>query len=548
MILAQDWSVSSASFLSSADCSIIGYDYDQEKVIILGGSKKESSDSERKYKTDQNTLYIYNIIEDKLSSIYIAWDRFLVLLNCGTTNAIITDSIMYFATQSDLLKLDLNPFYIFVDSNNNKSQSSLPLTQPEILPINTRYVYGYYGCIVIDDSKSYLIISDIQNESYIYNKDALTYDHAGGACLIMDNILYIIGGVSNVTEYIDIQNLNEWSEIPKSQQYKDQFPYQWGYKLQQDTSYSIVQSVIYAADGIAVIKDEENKLIYVLGGAATEGSTDHSTEIYRLNVIDQSMELLNISLPYPGFSHCTTVFSKIWGRIYAFRGNGEWPFDKILVSNSVFAPTPKPTQPQNPPNSANTNNTMLSTTMELVLGIIVIGLICIFCTVMIGMYAIKRILNNKEVNSSPAVEENLITEKSEINYQDIQQMMDEDKADQESVELCEIENVMNFKSTIEENEDNDFSSNEEDGKSEIELDEIKSEEIENTNNESEHFVASSESKKLSMEMLSDRKQNELYEIYLKSKFVCFNKCEEIGISEKYMKELFNRFEQNKKGK
>ena len=63
-----------------------------------------------------------------------------------------------------------------------------------------------------------------------------------------------------------------------------------------------------------LIKDEENKLIYILGGQ------HFSRDIYRINVSSQSIKKLNISLPYPGMSAATTIFFKKSGRIYAFRG------------------------------------------------------------------------------------------------------------------------------------------------------------------------------------------------------------------------------------
>ena len=48
-----------------------------------------------------------------------------------------------------------------------------------------------------------------------------------------------------------------------------------------------------------------------------------------------------------------------------------------------------------------------------------------------------------------------------------------------------------------------------------------------------------------MDMISERKLNELYGLYLQSKFICFNQCEQIGLSNKYIQELFQRFEAHK---
>ena len=69
----QDWTLSSTIFPVSAEQCIVGYDSDQEKVIIIGGS----------YSKDRNTLYIYDPIEDTLSSVPISWDSLRSLINYG---------------------------------------------------------------------------------------------------------------------------------------------------------------------------------------------------------------------------------------------------------------------------------------------------------------------------------------------------------------------------------------------------------------------------------------------------------------------------------
>ena len=105
----QNWLLSSTQFYRPAGYSIVGYDYDNDKVIIFGGAQGLTNvDS-----ADWYILYIYDIFKDTLTSIPISWDSYGELLNDVTTNAVIINSTMYFTITDFVLSLDLDPIYSY---------------------------------------------------------------------------------------------------------------------------------------------------------------------------------------------------------------------------------------------------------------------------------------------------------------------------------------------------------------------------------------------------------------------------------------------------
>ena len=98
--------------------------------------------------------------------------------------------------------------------------------------------------------------------------------------------------------------------------------YFFAYRLLQGSSFILLllQSTHVLRDfritEFGVIQDNQNGLVYLLGG------DKHERDIHRINVSNQSMTKINISLPSPGIKQRTTILSKQTGMIYVFRGLG----------------------------------------------------------------------------------------------------------------------------------------------------------------------------------------------------------------------------------
>ena len=372
-----NWTSSSTRFQKENGCSIVGYDEDQEKVIIVGGIKNESE-----------TLYIYDILQDQLSTVPIGWNMVTEscgdLMNCITTNAVVINSTMYFTIDKCILEVDLNPFYLYTLQH---STSAAPDIQPQILldSWSSQSTYTGLGCIVTDDTKQYLVISamrdskqtilyHIQTGSYWIGGES-SYFHQLGVCVVLYGTFYVIGGWdTNTTEYIQIPMLFG-DDI-------DKLHAKYNHDLQIDI-------------GRAVIVDDESKLIYLLGGLM------YRTDIYYMDVTDYgsaTMELSNITLPVAIISS-TTVLSKQTRKVYVFRGVfGEWS-DQIRFTSDMLPIGSIPSTTAAPTigyqiTSNGASSSALSLTAEIILGIIIIGVICVCATIGIGACVMNKMKKN----------------------------------------------------------------------------------------------------------------------------------------------------------
>ena len=550
----QNWTDSLTHFVTAAANSLVAYDEDTQKAIIFGGSS---------IFFEWNHLYVYDFIEDSLSIVAINWnfvkpDRYL--LNPASTSAVIIDSIMYFATSNQVSKLDLAPVYEY-----DVVSSNFDIKPEVILQHDLAYQYAGYGCVVTDDKKQYLIISGMHSclpgnpncDDYKWSTKIITYhinsgeyrvvgesryEHLYAACVVMDNIFYIIGGIStNKTEYLAIDLLVNYG-YSKLLTYKGEIP--WN-----------------GSASAAVIQDDASKLIYLLGGYKA------THRIYKMNVVNQTIELLDIILPYP-ILESTTILFRPYGRIYLFRGwNGQYG-DRVEFTTNTLPPFPETTPAVS--DSATTTNSVsdgliISPTMQIVVGILIIGTVCICCTVAIGLYCIYRIKQTQENADSKGEHLMKVDYDNPEEKKDDTDLKEEDKGDEyvqrdegvEMVEMVEIEGshkeslgkIKRTKSTtssIMETVGSD-SENDHDAEEKKEDDEEhKDDEDDLVDKDKDNDIDSDEEELRGislMEKISDEKVNELYEIYLKSKLDCFGKCESMGFTDDMIEELFDTFEQ-----
>ena len=372
-VLRHDWSLSPGKFLSAGGSSIVAYDADVEKVIIFGGESDAVSAILRWRRTiyehmDWNYTYIYDIAKDRLTPIRTSWpylyrqssylDFETSLINYATTNAIVINSYIYFATDTALLIYDSAGLYKMEAMLNGEEpwDNSFDIRQ---YPIEISYniyededYWAGQGCVVTNQNQDhifiigsaleprtsqYIIMCSITSDPIFDTPDCTIagqtlYDHIEGPCVVMHDILYIIGGFyTNTTEYATVSSLvSGFTKFTKEKNL---------YQGQMEISAEEAGNA-----GSSVIQDDDNKLIYILGGRY---GYPHNREIYKMNTSSQTMELLDFYLPDPGINFTTTILSKSNGKIYAFRGLDGWNADQIAFSNSIYqtiSPTVSPTK------------------------------------------------------------------------------------------------------------------------------------------------------------------------------------------------------------
>ena len=526
----QNWTYSSSSFYRGAAWSIVGYDQNRDKVIIFGGIG-----SDEDFQTaDWYQLYIYDLITDKLTHVPISWSvgaygddeieddtyDYTLLINSDLANAIIINSTMYFLIQHNMLTLDLNPIYSYYIDNIG---DIAPQVKPNIFFDSDSPYYGGMGCMVTDSSRQYLfvtnmicnrdiIVINLRNHAYWFAAQSNEI-HFEGACVVMNDILYVIDGhFSNRTEYIDLRTLlnpqlSPYDPILMMFYYPALRPRNPRTLTEQALNVNeqiIDEGKYYTGTGYGVITDSQGKNIYLLGGY------DHSQGIYRLDVTQQTFQLLDIHLPSTfQLKYATTILHQKTGRIYAFRGVQGADSEHIaFTTNSLISSDSKPitttiesTDNIEPIYIKQKSESVLSTTMEFVIGIIIIGLICIVGIICIGIFAINRIQksssNPKNVESDSKVE----------------CLMDNEHNDDD----IEME-----KMTVLDNE----------GNKDLKMGNMNSN-VGSISNES------------STPSLSDTKMHELYKLYSKSKLDCLNECDSLQLNEEVMDQLFCAFERFK---
>ena len=521
--LSSIWMPTSSRFATSARCSIVGHDYDNDRVVIFGGINKNKSTG------NDTNIYIYDMIQDKLVTIPDAlstyynhyWEYggdnyvYTVIYNCGSTNAVIYNNFMYYIDNNGVCKLNLNPFYMYITDSVNTSSVPAILDYIKIGNIHAhnsdlhRRFPVANGCIFMKDLSLYVFytFNMWSNQTYtIYEQDILVFgtgdwieeqtqvvqydimvpleagkgvfgpgeglfspDYSCGRtpcnCVMFDDTLYLIGGEKDRVVLVDSAKIPQFDL--NNQYYYPAF--------EASQSYRILNISIA---GCSVIKDDEEKYIYLLGGM------NNSRQIYKIDTSNISLSgVLNMSLA-DDIKYSTIISCNKNHRIYAFRGLDGNADQGAFIDISSTLPN---TQVTPLPDSEATNQSILGATMEIISGIIFIGLICICGAFIIYRWALKRYPQQSS-------QENLVENDAS-----------------ENVDRLEM---IDHKEIVEENEE----------KQGVDL-------------------ISAARMTWSDEMLSEEKLQELYCTYLKSRFNCFHQCEQIGLTHQYIQQLFERFEQ-----
>ena len=287
---------------------------------------------------------------------------------------------------------------------------------------------------------------------------------------------------------------------------------QWAYT--GNKSWSTYTCPSFECGSYGIITDEENGYIYVLGG------NEHPTDIYRIDVSggppyddspgvvvqkyhlekDPNVKKLNFSLSLPIYT--TTLLNKQNGRIYAFRINYLNTNDSVQIAFTDIAEVIintnlKPETSQDTNINDYNNDNFLTSTIGISIGIIIIGLICVCCTIGIGLCIMKKM---KQKQSNHSSKEHLMKVKSDsVNEHSNMEQNDDDK-EIECVEMIDMKKDINMKK-----------------QQKMKVNSI-------------------------MEKLSDAKVDDLYQTYLRSKLECLEQCEELGLLDEMIEELFALFE------
>ena len=424
----ENWTLSTQIYESSA-LGIVGYDSQHNKVIMFGGRKVDDIDTPYDghfHGTVSLPLFIYDIITDKETLIQIEWnmDLFGELINGATTNAVINNSTLFFTIPTHLLSIDLDPIYshVYISTNLHKNSSNQPIFKPDILLNGSEFNIGYVGggCIVIDESQQYLFISGESYEydhvhgfAWHYNATAVyhidtksfwvggftNYYHEEGACVVMNDVFYIIGGgfIGGFVEFMDIDKLLRSEYMT--------------FEIEKGVYNPSLQATLDKEDfgirlGLSVIQDPESDVIYILGGN-TEQNGDNGEytprDIYKFDATLITMEKLDIKLPYPGLQWCTTIYHNRTGRIYAFRGDTSYSSTQVAYTTKIHNLTLHINE------SIDSSLSQLQSEsaeiqylyrVELMMAlIIVIGVICICGTIAIGLCCMYKIKQHQVKNS-----------------------------------------------------------------------------------------------------------------------------------------------------
>ena len=346
-----EWQLSSTHFDETVGWSIIAYDKLHDKIIIFGGVPKQDIDYEfpeyREY--HEKNVYIYDMLTDTLSSIPMPWDdgTYGWVVNPSTTNAIIINSIMYFLTDYNLIKLDLSPIYAAYYQ-----------------------IGGSFGTFMQRTNISYLLNYELRSEvqsltqfTYYGDKD-MTYLNtnvwANYSCgpygIVKDeqnHFLYVLGGEEHLQEVYRIN-------------------------VSFDDNPVNIYSSNFDGHGFAVHNYQRNDPKY-------------------------GVVKLNITLPFP--ISTTTFFNEQNGRIYAFRmyENGFNGSEKqIAFTDNVYNDMNKSfhiTTITNKDSNYDQSDGLSLMTIVVMIVIVLIGLICVFCTVVIGLYLTKKMKERQDNNS-----------------------------------------------------------------------------------------------------------------------------------------------------
>ena len=569
----QDWRLSSAKFEASsqslpASHSMVGYDSKMDKVIILGG---ESYDGV--YPDASNIVWIYDLIKNDLSLIpHVVWSG---ITNAAlhdvlpSTNSVIINSTMYYCTEDKVIKLNLRPFY------NYNEYEAPPSHTPEII-MSKEKTWGFIGepCIVTDKTQKYLILAaqccnrivivyEIET-GYYWETAQTSFCHNAGVCVIMNDIFYIIGGSATFqTEYIEMSILLEQTyhgEIFNLYPDNITFP---EFVLYSSSSYGCNFG---NAGNFGVIQDDEHNLIYLIGG---EELGVMKTQIRKMNVTNGSMELVDFGLPELGISGATTILFRKNGRIFVFRGFGGGHANEIaytvpsfpIIDDPIttgFGPTSKSTQKTQ---YISENDSILTTTTEVIMMVIGIGLVCICCTVLVGIYIMNRMKLGPN-SSNKGSKEHLMKVRSDsvgVSHDEDVSHSDEgmEENDDKCIEMSSMHSINKQKDIN--NNGKEYEGIKEGGESDTNSDSCtplnEPEDDDDGANDVMPDMQMKETERVTLnsllseyewtEMISESKMKELYQLFLKSRLECFSKCEEIGLTDQFMDQLLGVFEKFK---
>ena len=372
------WLYSNQTFPFETSFSIIALDEKHSKIIIVGGDM------------DIFSMYIYDLITQRLLTIThnITFPSSKksdpkTLDNFVSTNSFIWNGTMYIAWIYGVHKVNLQQQIYSKITNLTNMNNTQPLLSNVLLRGNwLGHDYGnaHGGCIVqytINDT-GYLIATAFDYDKYTLVHNLNTSEtfvasdtkrsHYEGACVIQNDILYVMGGqshpgkVGNTVDYVSVYDLIIYKE--NFRLFKQVFPPNY----QNDET-----EMKY----FGIINDEDNGFIYTLGGY------NRKHDICRINTATKSIERLNVFINISkGIAQTSTIYVKDTNTIYAFRGSQG---KKIIYASNHSKIISTTTTTSHPGSNTQKNGFLILlesvSTIDWILLIIIFGILVVCCTV-----------------------------------------------------------------------------------------------------------------------------------------------------------------------
>lgn len=235
---------------------------------------------------------------------------------------------------------------------------------------------------------------------------------------------------------------------------------------------------------------------------------------------------------------CINSFQEVHDKIPTMKPT-QTPINGISVSPSLQAydDTNKSDSNDDNASTAGSISGVLSATWEVIIGIIVIGLICICCALVIGLYWSKKII----IKSSQQNQEQTNQSENDGQTQEIESETNVPNNNESQIHLqqerqhLKMENDSEPKNIVAAN-DNDFDMD-------IQQDEEEVNGYKPINSRKD--ITDTDDTLSDVEtvggILSEKRKKELFQVYKTSKLKCYAKCETMGMSDTFIKELFAEF-------
>ena len=180
--------------------------------------------------------------------------------------------------------------------------------------------------------------------------------------------------------------------------------------------------------------------------------------------------------------------------------------------------------------------------------IVIIGVCCICFIIGVGLRASKKIMDRSRQFESESKRRRLVSEprdrktvkrKPKRKIQKVHKIKsneDDEDEDNEEVEMITFKDNQNIRTGDVNNENVEQTQDKEDNDEHLDKDKETEDQDEkkNTDNDMSMTLRS---------LISEKKKKELFGIYLKSKLTCLAECEQMGLSDALIDELFTEFEE-----